>query len=384
VQLDTSAKCIVLDDGAFLPFDNLLLATGSSPQPAPFSGSDLPGVQPLWSLADTERVLAAAEGLERPRVALVGAGFVGFIVLNAMHKRGWQLTVIEREKQLLPRMLDAPAAGMAQDWLESRGVAIHVGSSVKAVRSGEDGSKIVELANGHQVHADLVIVATGVRPNVELATGSDIQIDQGILVDGRMQTSVPGIYAAGDVAQGPVLFSDQKQIHAIQPTAVDHGRVAGANMAGQDVTYPGSLSMNVVNVCGLQCASFGNWNEPDAEATVIANAQDHIYRKLLWTGDQITGAIFLGRPDDVGMLTDLGMVKGVIQSQVPLGVWKDYLQQNPFDIRRAYVAAGVATKLTATTLLGRPTRARQYRFGNVQPRIPGNRAHALFFASRGQ
>src|SRR5207245_6799756 len=129
--------------------------------------------------------------------------------------------------------------------------------------------KRVLLGDGTSLDADLVIVATGIRPNLDLVQGSGIQTADGILVNDRMQTNFPFIYAAGDVAQGPDLYSDKPAVHAIQTTAVDHGRIAGANMAGQEIHYPGSLLMNILDACGLQCASFGRWDDAGAEAMTI-------------------------------------------------------------------------------------------------------------------
>lgn len=380
-RIDPQNSRLTLADGSTVDYDNLLIATGSSPLQPPIPGADLPGVQPLWSLAHTEQALERAAGIERPRVVLVGAGFIGFIVLNAMFKRGWDLTVVERESQVLPRMLDAAAAGFVQNWLQSRGVKTHCGATVQTIRE-VDGSPEVELSDGTRIAADLVILATGIRANLELVQDSGIATDEGILVNDRLQTNFPNIYAGGDVAQGPVLYDDRKAIHAIQPTAVDHGRVAGANMAGHEVHYPGSLLMNVVDVCGLQTASYGAWNDPAAEVMSISNASDFIYRKLLWRGDQLVGAIFTGRPNDMGMLTDVGMVKGILQTQTPLGPWKNFLAENPFDIRRAYVASGVAQKLVKTTLLGRPSRTRQFQFGGSTPRVEPNPAHAVYVGTK--
>ena len=382
-KIDPAAKTVTLSDGAALNFDNLLIATGSSPLKPSIAGADLPGVQPLWSLAHTQSVLDAAKKLPQPRVVLVGAGFIGFIVLNAMYKRGWKLAVVERESQVLPRMLDAVSAGFVQNWLASKNVDVHCGTSVQGIKPVNDGSKQVQLANGQTLTADLVILAVGIKPNLDLIAGSGIATGDGILVNDRMQTNFAHIYAAGDVAQGPILCESQPGIHAIQPTAVDHGRIAGANMAGHEVHYPGSLLMNVVDVCGLQCASYGRWNDPSAETTTIANAADRVYRKLLWTGDQITGAIFTGKANDLGMLTDLGMVKGLLQTQTPLGPWKQHLQANPFDIRRAYIASGAAEKLVATTLLGRASRDRQFHFGGEQPRATVGPAHAVYVKAAG-
>jgi len=381
-KVDPKNNSLSLSDGTTQDFDNLLIATGSSPLDPPIPGTDLPGVQPLWSLVHTQSALDSAAGIDKPRVVLVGAGFIGFIVLNAMFKRGWQLTVVEREQQVLPRMLDKGAAEILDTWLARQSVAVHSGTSVSKIEQGDGNTKVVHLENGKQIEADIVIIATGIKTNLDLIDGSGIDTDQGILVNNQMQSNLSHVYAAGDVAQGPILFSDKPEIHAIQPTAVDHGRVAGANMAGHEVHYPGSLSMNITDVCGLQTASFGAWDDSSAEAMTISNAPGFVYRKLLWRGDQMVGAIFAGRANDMGMLTDVGMVKGILQSQTPLGAWKQFLAKNPFDIRRAYVASGVADRLRKNTLLGQPTKGRQYQFGGSKPMVPQNPSHQVFVSTK--
>jgi NAD(P)H-nitrite reductase large subunit len=380
--LDTGGKQATLDNDDTLSFDNLLIATGSSPMKLAIPGSDLPGVQPMWTLDHAAQALQRMQDKKHPRVVLVGAGFIGFIVLNAMFKRGWQLAVVEREAQVLPRMLDLESATHVEQWLGQRGVQLHTKNTVKEISEAGDGTKNVVLSSGKTLTADLVVLATGIRANTDLASAAGIKVDQGILVDPRMQTSAAGVYAAGDVAQGPVLFSDKPEIHAIQPTAVDHGRIAGANMAGQAIDYPGSLLMNVVDVCGLQTASFGRWDDASAEAMIIDNARGRVYRKLLWQEDQIVGAIFVGRPNDMGMLTDVGMVKGILQTQTRLGPWKQHLADNPFDVRRAYIAAGVGQKLVGATLLGRPTRPRGFQFGNPEKSTTMGADHAAYVGTK--
>ena len=364
-SLDTSARTVATDAGETLTYDNLLIATGSRPMDLPVSGADLPGVTPKWSLADVERGLALLDGKTNPRVVLVGAGFIGFIILSALHKRGCQLTVVEREPHVLPKMLSEKSAGYVTRWLGQKGVDVHCGTDVTGVRDA-DGVRIVETSGG-EFAADMVVVAIGVKPNIELAAAAGLATDHGILVDEHLRTSDPNVFAAGDCAQGIAMFNDDKQVHAIHPTAVDHGRIAGANMAGQNISYGGSLSMNVLDVCGLQCVSYGNWNDTSAESMEIDSPSSNVYRNLLWSDDRITGAMFVGQADNVGMLTDVGMVKGLMQTQTPLGPWKDFLKNNPFDIRRAYVGTKVAAKLAATTLLGRPAVSRGFRFDNTKP-----------------
>ncbi len=381
-RIDPQANRVTLTDDSQLDFDTLLIATGASPRSLDIPGGDLPGVQPMWSLDHTAAALQALEGIDQPRVVLVGAGFVGFIVLNAMFKRGWQLAVVEQQPQVLPRMLDVPSATLVQQWLDHKNVNVQTGVTVQEIRPAAEGAKVVQLSDGGRLEADLVIIAVGITPNLGLVAGSGIETEQGILVNERQRTNFTHIYAGGDVAQGPVMFSSRPQIHAIQPTAVDHGRVAGANMAGQDVRYGGSLLMNVVDVCGLQCASFGNWSDDAAEVTTIANPDSFIYRKLLFSGDRLSGAIFTGRAQDLGMLTDVGMVKGILQTQTPLGNWKAYLQQNPFDVRRAYIGAGVASRLIGTSLLGQPSRPRDFRFGGARPQTRMGAAHAAYVGTK--
>ncbi len=382
-KIDPNAKLATLQDGRALPFDNLLIATGSSATIPPIPGANLPGVQPLWTMAHTAAVIQAARGVPKPEVLFVGAGFIGFIVLNAMYKRGWKLQVVEMADQVLPRMLDKDGARMVEAWLQKKSVGLHLGTTVKEITAAGN-RKRVTLANMTTLEVDIVIVATGIKANIDLVQGSGIKTDQGILVNERMQTNFPHIYAAGDVAQGPDLMGGPPAIHAIQTTAVDHGRIAGANMAGQDVRYPGSLLMNILDACGLQCTSFGRWGESTAENMTIANADRPIYRRLLWTSDQITGAVFLGPANDMGMLTDVGMVQGLIRTKTAFGPWKDFVRHNPFDLRRPYVALQVGKKLAAMTLLGKPAKARQYRYQDEQPapQVTKRDAHQVFVSAK--
>jgi len=380
--IDPEGDRVTLDDGRTLSFDRLLIATGASPRRLAIAGADRAAVQPLWSLDDTQRLLAAASRLGRPRIVMIGAGFIGLITLAAMRRRGWQLSVVEQARHVLPRMLDAQAAKLAENWLAGHGIELHCGTTVTSIDPTADGAQRLLLDNGTVLDADRVVVATGIAPNIELAKAAGVATESGILVDAAMRTSAPDVFAGGDVAQGPVLFSTDRAIHAIHPTAVDHGRVAGANMAGQAIDYPGSLSINVLDACGLQLASFGAWAEDDAETTTILNPAGLIYRRLVWSHDQIRGAMLVGRASDLGMLADVGMIKGLIQTGTRLGKWKTYLQEHPFDVRRAYIASGVAARLARTTLLGRPAVPRQTPTDHRAPDPPIGAAHEQFMRSR--
>src|SRR5467141_2170589 len=141
-KIDPQAKSVTLEDGQSLSFDNLLIATGSSPTMPPIPGTDLPGVCPLWTLAQTQAVLQTTQGNPKPEVVFIGAGFIGFIVLNAMYKRGWKLHVVEIADHVLPRMLDAESAKLVEAWLRMKGIALHLGTTVQEI-SEHDGRKRV-------------------------------------------------------------------------------------------------------------------------------------------------------------------------------------------------------------------------------------------------
>lgn len=352
-----------LDDGSTLEFDDALIATGSRAIRPPIPGADGRAIYNLWTLSDAQAVLQHRGS----RVAVIGAGFIAFTCLDALMHIGADVTVVEVEPRILPRMIDETGARLVQGWLESKGVTFRTGAKVTAIEDA-DGKKSIRFEDGDPVEADLVIMATGIRPNLEFLEESGIEIDFGILVDDHMRSSARNVFAAGDIAQGPVVGSNGKEVHAIQPTALEHGRIAGANMAGGDAAYWGSLLMNIVDVQKLQIASFGDWLGEGAETREVRNDTRPVYRKIVFAGDRLTGAIFLGRPDDVAMLNDMGMAKGLIQTQVALGEWRRYLDKNPLDIRRPYVASGAADKLLQLRLIGRPSSKDGYREPDPAPK----------------
>lgn len=365
-RVDTSARQLTLDDGLVVAYDRLLVATGSSPTRPPVPGADLPGVHSFWNLEDARATISAIESGRR--VVLVGAGFIGLIVLNALFKRGLDLTVVEVAPHVLPRMLDATGAGMVHRWLARRAVKVHAPARVTGIELSADGKPRVHLAGGPTLSADLVIMATGIRTNTAFLEGAGVSVNEGIVVNEYLESSASGVFAAGDVAEGPSLGGG-RAVHAIQSTAVEHGRVAGANMAGKRIAYRGSLLINVLDVCELSCASFGDWAGEGKDTTVVVNERRPIYRKLVWQGDVLVGASFVGPKADVTLPNDLGMIKGMIQTRVRFGPVKDHLHRAPFEVRKAYIQLGVAPRLYKETLLGVPSVDRAYRF--LGARAPG-------------
>jgi NAD(P)H-nitrite reductase large subunit len=251
-------------------------------------------------------------------------------------------------------MIDAAGAKLVETWLTRHGVTIRTGASLTAIEDA-DGRKRLRFRAGKDLLADVVIMATGIRTNLEWLNGSGVRVNRGILVDDRLRSNVPNVFAAGDVAEGRDLVTGQPALHAIEPTAMEHGRVAGANMAGRDVAYRGSLLMNIVEVCHLDIASFGAWDDPTAEPVAALRPERWAYRKLLWRGDRLTGAMLLGTSRDIWTTNDVGMLKGLVRSGGNLAAWKEHLRRNPFDIKPAFIASGATGRLLPETVLGRPS-----------------------------
>ncbi len=322
-------RVVKLESGKSLQYDRLLLATGSHTLKPPIPGMDLPGVENCWTLEDARNIMRHAKS--GSRVVLMGAGFIGCIVLEALVARKVELTVIEMAERMLARMMDDTGGEMIKRWCENQGVRVLTSTKVQGIESANAGLRL-ELDGAEPVEADLVVCATGVAPNVDFLGGSGINIDQGILVDHRLQTNVQGIYAAGDVAQGPDFSTGRQEIHAIQPTASEHGRIAAMNMAGVETTFKGSLSMNVLNTLGLVSSSYGLWMGADGDRVEAVDNDGFKYLRLEFEDDVVVGALALGLTQHVGV------IRGLVQTRVPLGEWKSTLMKDPHRVMEAYLA----------------------------------------------
>jgi NAD(P)H-nitrite reductase large subunit len=353
-SLDPTARVCTLDDGTRLEYDDCLVATGSSAVRAPVPGADGRAVHSFWTLEEARGLIAAVS--PGSHVAMVGAGFISFTILNSILSLGARLTIVEVAPRILPRMVDAAGAELVEAWLRRHDVTIRTGARLTAIEDAR-GKKRLRFAEGTDVAADVVIMATGIKTNLGWLAGSGLAMNRGLLVDDHLRTSVPTVYAAGDVAEGKDLISGERAVHAIEPTAQEHGRVVGANMAGRDVAYRGSLIVNIVEVCHLDVASFGAWDDAGAESTTGVRPERPAYRRLLWRGDRLTGAIILGPSSDIWTTNDVGMLKGLVQAGTSLGPWKEHLRRYPFDVKPAYIASRTTGVLLPETVLGRPSKA---------------------------
>ncbi|HEY3328191.1 MAG TPA: FAD-dependent oxidoreductase [Novimethylophilus sp.] len=334
-KVDTAAKQVVLESGQSQPYDRLLIATGAHPVAPPIPGMDLPGVHPCWTLEDARHIARLAK--PGARVLQMGAGFVGCIILEAIAKRGTELTVVEMGNRMVPRMMTEGAGGLIKQWVERKGIRVYTSTKVEAIERGANGGLRVRLGNGETLEMDLVISATGVRSNTAFLEGSGIVTDAGVLVDDRMQTNIADVYAAGDVAQERDFSTGKMMVNAIQPNAAEQARIAALNMAGKEVHSQGSLAMNVLDTLGLIAASFGQWwGEEGGEHVERMDAENFKYLRLEFKDDVLIGATSLGLTQHVGVL------RGLIQTRTHLGEWKQVLLKDPTRVMEAYLASAQA------------------------------------------
>ena len=328
-SVDVQGRAVLLDDGQRLAFDRLLIATGSRPLRAPIPGIDAAGVHPCWTLEDARKIMALA--VKGARVLQMGAGFIGCIIMEALAARGVHLSVVEMGDRMVPRMMGPTAGGMIRDWCESKGVQVFTGTRVEAI---EGGSPLrVRLSSGQHVPADLVISATGVRPSIGFLENSGITCLQGVLTDEHLQTNVPGIYAAGDCAEAFDKVSGQTIVSAIQPNAAEQARVAALNMVGQVTSLRGVTQINVLDTLGLISASFGDWQgRPGGEHVELTDKAAGRHLSLQFQGDRLVGC------NSVGWTEHVGVMRGLVEGQVPLGEWKDKLKEDPTKLVEAYLA----------------------------------------------
>jgi NAD(P)H-nitrite reductase large subunit len=333
--LDVAKRKVTLENAGDLTFDRLLIATGSHPAKLPTPGADSPGVHPCWTMADARQIMERAG--PSARVLQIGAGFIGCIILEGLANRGVSLTVVEMGDRMVPRMMGQGAGGMIKRWVESKGIKVYTSTRVEAIERDPSGVLTVRLSNGERVAADLVISATGVKPNIEFLTGSGIACGHGVLTDAQLQTNVAGIYAAGDCAEAFDPMLGRHVVSAIQPNAADQAHCAAMNMIGRPSTLTCVTQINVLDTLGLISSSFGNW-EGVPGGDHVERVDDRKYRfiRLEFDGDVLVGA------NTIGLTERIGVLRGLIQTRVPLGHWKSQLLADPLALGEAYLSSAQA------------------------------------------
>jgi len=333
-SVDTSGRVVHMEDGTAFPYDRLLICTGSHPLKLPVPGIDSPNVHTCWTLDDARHIAAKAK--KGARVLQIGAGFIGCIIMEALASRGVKLDIVEMGDRMVPRMMTSKAGSMIARWVKQKGVNVHTNARVTSIRP--NGNELIAtLGDGTEVVADLVIASAGVKPNVAFLDGSGVACSTGILIDERCATNIPDVYAAGDVAEAVDFSTGERLVNAIQPNAVDQGRIAALNMVGRSARSQGTMAINVLDTLGLISASFGQWwGAEGGESVERIDEERFRYISLQFKDDVLVGATSIGLTDHVGVL------RGLIQTRTPLGAWKQRLMQDPLRVMEAYLSMAQA------------------------------------------
>ncbi|MGB9841332.1 MAG: NAD(P)/FAD-dependent oxidoreductase [Candidatus Bathyarchaeales archaeon] len=314
VGLNLNEKYVMLDNGTCVSFEKLLIATGGKPFVPKIEGADKEGVFTFTKLSDAETLAAA---IKKARSAVVvGGGLIGVSVAEALVKRGLKVSIVELQDKILSLILDAAASEMITNVMEHAGVTIVTGQSVQRILGKPEDDRAVGgalLTSGSQIQCDIVIIAIGVVPRTELVLGTDVKTNRGILVDHFMRTSVPDVYASGDVAEAYDFISGENRLLPLWPLAQLEGKIAGYNMAGKKAEYPGGTAMSALKYFGIPIISIGLVNPKNPEGYEILTRHEpakRLYKKIVLKDDVIVGILLLNDIERAGILFNL-MKNGV-------------------------------------------------------------------------
>jgi len=297
-QIDRHKRRVFTADGLVESYDRLLLATGSSPFMIPVPGADLPGVVAFRDIQDVGGMLEAAR--HHQHAVVIGGGLLGLEAANGLMQQGMQVTVVHLTGSLMERQLDSTAAKMLRQSLEERGLTFKLATQTEAIL-GEERVTAVRFKDGSEITADLVVMAVGIRPNIELARNAGIHCERGIVVSDTLQTFDPRVYAVGECVQ------HRNATYGLVAPLFEMAKVCANHLARHGVgSYPGSFTSTKLKVTGIDLFSAGDFQgDENTEELVFQDAARGVYRKLVVQDNRIRGAVMYGDTLDGGWYFDL-------------------------------------------------------------------------------
>jgi len=308
-----------------IKFDKLLIAVGGTPFIPKIKNSNINGVFTFTKLADAERIEKYVKANKAKQAVAIGGGLIGLKATEGLVELGIKVTIVELADRILSSTFDKKASGIIEHALEKIGCKLITSNTVeKFTNSQSHKVTAVILKDKKEIKCDLVIVAIGVRPNIELVRNMPIETNKGIIVDNSMQTNIKDIYAAGDCCE----LKDKNELIAIWPVAVRQGKIAGYNMAGIKKEYSGGLVMNSVELCGIPTISVGQTNPKGNGFKILEyfNKEKSIYKKIVLQNGRIVGVILVGDIERAGIYT------GLIKDRVNAESFKECLLREDFGL----------------------------------------------------
>ena len=312
VRIDRKRRTVEASSGLSVVYDRLLIATGSRPFIVPVPGHALPGVIGFRDLHDVDAMLAAAR--RGGRAVVIGGGLLGLEAANGLLRQGMEVTVVHLAASLMNQQLDAPAAELLRASLERRGLRILLNRQTAAIE-GTERVQAVRFDDGQRLPADLVVMAAGVRPNVELAKAAGLHLERAIVVDDTLQTYDPRVYAVGECVQ------HRRSTFGLVAPIWDQARVCAAHLAGSGHRrYVQQATATKLKVTGVDLYSAGDIVGFDAsEDLVLRDRQGGVYKRLVVAGNRLIGAVLYGDVTDGPWYFDL------IQKRTDISAMRDQL-----------------------------------------------------------
>jgi NAD(P)H-nitrite reductase large subunit len=288
-------------------------------------GRDLEGVFTFTKLDDVKEIRKYLEERNVEKAVVIGGGLIGLKATEALMELGIKITIVELADRILGLTLDKKASSILQSALEREGVRVITGNTAQELR-GRGKVEEVVLRSGEVIPANIVLFAIGVSPAVDFLSGSELKINRGVLVNERMETNIPNIYAAGDVVELDNILMGRKQVIAIWPNASDGGKVAGENMLGGESEFRGSFPMNSVEICGIPTISMGITEPENDDNEFLIKEKEGEYKKIVIKEGKIIGAVFVGDIERVGIYC------GLIKEGIDVSSFKERLLDDDFGL----------------------------------------------------
>lgn len=299
VAVDPQARRVELKGGETLAYDQLVIATGGRLY-TPVAGDEKPGIYNFKSLTAATELLRRVQNREVETALIVGAGFIGVEIALLLADMGLEVIQLVRSR-VMRSMLDPESSQIVLEMIKQRGIQVRRDDDADAVAFlGEPRAEAVEMRSGAVVAADLLVAATGLKPQMALLAGSGVERNFGVLVDDHLRSSAPDVYACGDVAETFDRLTGERYVHAIFPNAVDQGRIVARNLLGMDVTYEGADHMNSLKHLGLPIMAVGNM-----EGEEMRWRQGDVLRKLYVADGRLVGFRLVGDVSAAGILRSL-------------------------------------------------------------------------------